>query len=237
MGDVHEGQIARVRCSAARHRHVHPPIITFSLPFSSLCLFILSFYPSIHPTISIQRTCHGPPSPRAHSTRKLGDSPANLLINQGDYGHTTRAPPGASLPSGSRARNLRILDPAFKPLRCSGDPMNRTRQVGQAESVQRAAAGGRVPVRRQVPHRGWALRRTPALAHTRAHTCTHPLSTPFSHQASSPPSISPTLPLRPVSLSLLIFPCGAIQWCMAISVCARSSVAFLYRDVAAFRGS
>jgi hypothetical protein len=52
---------------------------------------------------------------------KLGDSPANLLINQGGYGHTTRAPPGASLPSGFRTRNLQILDPAFKPLRCSGD--------------------------------------------------------------------------------------------------------------------
>jgi hypothetical protein len=25
---------------------------------------------------------------------KLGDSPANLLINQGFHGHTTRAPPG-----------------------------------------------------------------------------------------------------------------------------------------------
>jgi hypothetical protein len=59
---------------------------------------------------------------RARLTRKkLGDSPANLLINQGGYGHTTRVPPGVSLPSGSRTRNLQILDPAFKPLRCSGD--------------------------------------------------------------------------------------------------------------------
>jgi hypothetical protein len=52
---------------------------------------------------------------------KLGDSPANLLINQGGYGHTTRALPGVSLPSGSRTRNLQTLDPAFKPLRCSRD--------------------------------------------------------------------------------------------------------------------
>jgi hypothetical protein len=37
------------------------------------------------------------------------------------YGHTTRATPGVSLPSGSRTRNLQILDPAYKPLRCSGD--------------------------------------------------------------------------------------------------------------------
>ena len=37
------------------------------------------------------------------------------------YGHTTRATPGVSLPSGSRTRNLRILDPEYKPLRCSGD--------------------------------------------------------------------------------------------------------------------
>jgi hypothetical protein len=51
----------------------------------------------------------------------IGDTPANSLVNQGGYGHTTRAPPGVSLPSGSRARNLQILDPAFKPLRCSGD--------------------------------------------------------------------------------------------------------------------
>jgi hypothetical protein len=29
--------------------------------------------------------------------KKLGDSPANLLINQGGYGHTTRAQPGVSL--------------------------------------------------------------------------------------------------------------------------------------------
>jgi hypothetical protein len=56
--------------------------------------------------------------------KNLGDSPANLLINQGGYGHTTRAPPGVSLPSGSRTRNLQILDPAFKPLRCSGDTMS-----------------------------------------------------------------------------------------------------------------
>jgi hypothetical protein len=61
------------------------------------------------------RRCKSP------SRIKLGDSPANLLINEGGYGHTTRAPPGVSLPSGSRTRNLQILDPVFKPLRCSGD--------------------------------------------------------------------------------------------------------------------
>jgi hypothetical protein len=44
---------------------------------------------------------------------KLGDSPANLLINQWGYGHTTRALPGVSLPSGlepgtSRFSTLRL---------------------------------------------------------------------------------------------------------------------------------
>jgi hypothetical protein len=41
------------------------------------------------------------------------------------YGHTTRAPPGVSLPSRSRTWNLRILDPAFKPLRYSWDNLSR----------------------------------------------------------------------------------------------------------------
>ncbi len=41
------------------------------------------------------------------------------------YGHTTRAPPGVSLPSGSRTRNLRILCPAYKPQGCSGDTDTR----------------------------------------------------------------------------------------------------------------
>jgi hypothetical protein len=35
--------------------------------------------------------------PPADRPQKLGDSPANILINQGGYGHTTRAPPGVSL--------------------------------------------------------------------------------------------------------------------------------------------
>jgi hypothetical protein len=63
------------------------------------------------------------PSACAAPQAQLGNSPANLLINQGGYGHTTREPPGVSLPSGSRTRNLQILDPAFKPLRCSGDSL------------------------------------------------------------------------------------------------------------------
>jgi hypothetical protein len=36
------------------------------------------------------------------------------FINQPrSYGHTSRAPPGVSLPSGSRTRTLQILDPAY----------------------------------------------------------------------------------------------------------------------------
>jgi hypothetical protein len=47
--------------------------------------------------------------------------PSQFINQPRGYGHTTRATPGVSLPSGSRTRNLRILDPAYKPLRCSGD--------------------------------------------------------------------------------------------------------------------
>ncbi len=42
--------------------------------------------------------------------------PSQFINQSRGYGHTTRAPPGVSLPSGSRTRNLQILDPAFKPL-------------------------------------------------------------------------------------------------------------------------
>jgi hypothetical protein len=52
-----------------------------------------------------------------------------LSINQGGYGRTSRATPGASLPSGSRTRNLQILDPAFKPLHCSGDTAEPRRRA------------------------------------------------------------------------------------------------------------
>jgi hypothetical protein len=41
------------------------------------------------------------------------------LFNQGGHGHTPRAPPGVSLPSGSRTRNPRILDPSYRPPRKS----------------------------------------------------------------------------------------------------------------------
>jgi hypothetical protein len=54
-------------------------------------------------------------------TVKTWEFPSQFSNQPRGYGHTTRAPPGVSLPSGSRTRNLRILDLAYKPLRWSGD--------------------------------------------------------------------------------------------------------------------
>jgi hypothetical protein len=86
---------------------------------------------------------------------KLGDSPANFLINQEGYGHTTRAPPGVSLPSGSRTWNFQILDPAFKPLRCSGGTLHEYIYTdgGRPGKVRARGAGAAAvvePAREQV---------------------------------------------------------------------------------------
>jgi hypothetical protein len=53
--------------------------------------------------------------------------PSQFMNQPGGYGHTTRATPWVSLPSGSRTRNLKILDPAYKPL--LGDALRVTRPV------------------------------------------------------------------------------------------------------------
>jgi hypothetical protein len=47
--------------------------------------------------------------------------PSQFINQPTGYGHTTRATPGVSLPSGSRTRNLQILDLVYKPPRCLGD--------------------------------------------------------------------------------------------------------------------
>jgi hypothetical protein len=46
--------------------------------------------------------------------------PSQFIIRPRGQGYTSRAKPGVSLPSRLRTRNLRILDPAYKPLRYSG---------------------------------------------------------------------------------------------------------------------
>jgi hypothetical protein len=56
-----------------------------------------------------------------HKKKKTWGFPSQFINQPRGYGRTTRATPGVSLPSGSRTRNLRILDAAHKPLRCSGD--------------------------------------------------------------------------------------------------------------------
>jgi hypothetical protein len=103
----------------------------------------LSTFP--HTTQVTQPRCRShlplsPHPPTSQNPKKLGDSPANLLINQGGYGHITRAPPGVSLPSGSRTRNLQILDPAFKPLRCSGDTVADAGRPWPPSAARTAAA-------------------------------------------------------------------------------------------------
>jgi hypothetical protein len=54
---------------------------------------------------------------------KLVDSPASFLINQGVMPTLQERRLGyhSRLPIGSRTRNLQILDPVYKPLRCLGD--------------------------------------------------------------------------------------------------------------------
>jgi hypothetical protein len=49
-----------------------------------------------------------PYHPRIHACKR-GGFPSQFMNQPRGHGHTARAPPGVSLPSGSRTRNLRIL--------------------------------------------------------------------------------------------------------------------------------
>jgi hypothetical protein len=76
------------------------------LPDTRVRLLSLSLSLSIHPSI--------------HLSKNSWVFPSQLIKQPRSYSHTSRAPPGVSLPSRSRARNLRILDPAYKPFTLLG---------------------------------------------------------------------------------------------------------------------
>jgi hypothetical protein len=81
--------------------------------------------------------------------KKTWGFPSQFINQPRGYGHTTRATPGVSLPSGSRTRNLQILDPAYKPLRYSGDviPCICDAAVAYSAAVSRSSRSARATSR------------------------------------------------------------------------------------------
>jgi hypothetical protein len=109
--------------------------------------------------------CNGDVADRGHDVRvywtqyiltrctgcklQLGDFPGQLINQPRGY---TKATPWVSLPTWSRIRNLQILDPAYKPLRCSGDALVSGPTDRPAHANGR---GGRPPASTDSGDRGW----------------------------------------------------------------------------------